>query len=102
MKENYKEVKRVVMFLMLFALIYVIDANAMTAPAAGEFAYTVYDVTVNKVLKGPIGFATGIFLICMGVAQGVQSKLIPAAATAVCGGALVNADSIVTSLGAVF
>ena len=32
------------------------NAMAMTVPAAGSFAYDLYDIGVNQILLGPIGF----------------------------------------------
>lgn len=77
-------------------------AEAITAPAATAFAYTVYDVAVNNVLKGPIGFVGGVGAIAMGVGNAFQGKIIPMALCLLGGGALIKADSIVTSMGAIF
>ena len=35
-------------------------AEAFAAPAAGTFAFDIYDIGVNQILKGPIGFAAGV------------------------------------------
>ena len=75
---------------------------AWTAPTTGSFAYDVYDVAVNKILKGPIGFVTGMGTMAAGgytianprsggAAVGVPMLLL--------GGALVKLDTITSSLG---
>ena len=35
-------------------------------PAAGSFAFDIYDVAVNQVLNGPIGFTGGVAAMAMG------------------------------------
>ena len=39
------------------------SASAITAPAAGTFAFDLYDVAVNDMLKGPVGFVGGMAAI---------------------------------------
>jgi len=73
--------------------------HAVTAPAAGSFAYDIYDIGVNKILGGPIGFVAGVGAIVVGAISAVQQKVF-AAVPAILGGAgMLNADSIVESLG---
>ena len=74
-------------------------AQAITAPATGSFAFDVYDVGVNKILSGPIGFVAGVGAIVIGAVSAVQQKVV-AAVPAILGGAvMLNADSVVESLG---
>ena len=76
-------------------------AHAITAPASGSFAYSVYDVGVNDILKGPIGFVGGAAAIVYGAVAAIQGKVM-AAVPAILGGAvMLKADSIVSSLGAI-
>ena len=76
-------------------------AHAITAPATGSFAYTVYDVGVNDILKGPIGFVGGAAAIVYGAVRAIQGNIM-ASAPAILGGAvLLKADSVVSSLGAI-
>ncbi len=76
-------------------------AHAITAPSTGTFAYTVYDVGVNDILKGPIGFVGGAAAIVYGAVRAIQGNVM-AAAPAVLGGAvLLKADTVVSSLGAI-
>ncbi|QYK83487.1 hypothetical protein IBG34_23110 (plasmid) [Aeromonas media] len=35
----------------------------MEHPAAGAFGYDLYDIGVNKLLKGPVGFVAGVGII---------------------------------------
>jgi len=78
------------------------DVAAWNAPAQGSFAWDVYDIAVNKMLNGPIGFVAGMgamgaggYMIANsragGMASGIPMILL--------GGALVNLDSITQSLG---
>lgn len=78
------------------------DVMAWTAPASGSFAYDVYDIAVNKILNGPIGFVTGMGVMgaggyflansrAGGFASGIPMILL--------GGALIKLDSIIQSLG---
>jgi len=77
-------------------------AHAVTSPAQGSFAYDVYDIAVNKMLKGPIGFVSGMAAMVFGAVAAIQQRVM-AAVPAVLGGAmLLKADSILTSLGALF
>lgn len=74
-------------------------AHALAAPATGTFAYDVYDVAVNKLLKGPIGFVVGLALIVFGATQLLKSWMV-AILGVLAGTILVKADAIVVSLGA--
>ena len=77
-------------------------AHAVTTPATGSFAYDVYDIAVNKMLKGPIGFVAGMAAMVFGAVAAIQQRVM-AAVPAVLGGAmLLKADSILTTLGALF
>ncbi|MEW6290765.1 MAG: hypothetical protein AB1545_13025 [Thermodesulfobacteriota bacterium] len=75
-------------------------ANAFNAPAAGTFAFDIYDIGVNQILKGPIGFAAGVGSMVAAAVMAIRQMLLPAAATVLGGAFLLKADSVVTSLGA--
>jgi len=77
-------------------------AMAITAPAAGAFAYDVYDVAVNSILKGPIGFVGGVVAIVFGAVAAIRAEVMYAIPAILGGAVLLKADSIVTSLGAIF
>ncbi|GBO86293.1 hypothetical protein NUW46_19905 (plasmid) [Marinobacter sp. MA] len=73
-------------------------ASAITAPAAGTFAFDLYDVAVNDMLKGPVGFVGGLAAIVLSAVQITKNWML--AAGGVLGGtAMIKADSITTSLG---
>lgn len=85
---------------LLFVLMIAPFAHAITAPAAGSFAYDVYDIGVNKILKGPIGFVAGVVAIVMGAAAAIMGEIMYAIPAILGGGILLKADAVVTSLGA--
>jgi hypothetical protein len=76
------------------------QADAFTTPAAGTFAYDIFDIGVNQILKGPIGFAAGVGSMVAAAIMAIRQMLLPAAATILGGAFLLKADSVVTSLGA--
>lgn len=76
------------------------NALAFTAPASGTFAYDIYDVGVNQILKGPIGFVGGVGAMVAAGVMAIRQMLLPAAATVLGGAFLLKADSVVSTLGA--
>ncbi len=76
------------------------QAFAITTPAAGSFAYDIYDIGVNEILKGPIGFVGGIGAMVAASVMAIRQMLLPAAATVLGGAFLLKADAIVSSMGA--
>lgn len=76
------------------------QADAFNAPAAGTFAFDIYDIGINQILKGPIGFAAGVGSMVAAAVMAIRQMLLPAAATVLGGAFLLKADSVVTSLGA--
>ena len=97
---------RFMLFLVAFSVAYialsVVPAMAITAPAANSFAYDLYDVAVNQMLKGPVGFVGGITAIAMGAVSAIQQKVFGAVPCILGGVAILKADSIVASLGSIF
>jgi len=77
-------------------------ALAFTAPAAGSFAYTVYNVAVTQMLDGAIGFVAGVAAMVLGAVMAIQQKVTLAFPCILGGAVLLNAESLVTTLGAVF
>ncbi len=71
-----------------------------TAPATGSFAYDVYDIAINQILKGPIGFVCGASAIVIGAVCAIQQKIMSAVPAILGGAALMKADAITASLGA--
>jgi hypothetical protein len=75
-------------------------ANAFVAPAAGSFGFDIYDVVVNQILAGPIGFVAGVVLIVWGATQLMRSWMTTIMCV-IAGTILIKAVTILTSLGAV-
>jgi hypothetical protein len=102
--EDPKTAQRLGIGLLAFGafLVTASQVGAFTAPASGSFAYTVYDVAVTKILQGAIGFVGGVGAMVMGAVLAIQQKVM-AAIPAILGGAiLLNADTLVTTLGLTF
>lgn len=75
---------------------------AVTAPAQGSFAYDVYDIAVNKMLKGPIGFVSGAVAVVIGAVSAISGRILLAVPSIIGGAALLKADAITESLGLLF
>jgi hypothetical protein len=73
-------------------------AHAFTAPAAGDLGYDIYDIVVNKGVKGPLGFVGGVAAFLFGVSRLFSNIMIgiPTIVAAVC---LIKADSILQTFG---
>jgi hypothetical protein len=97
---------RFMLFLIAMSVTWlvlsVVPAMAVVAPVSGSFAYDLYDVAVNKMLQGPIGFVGGIAAIAMGAAMAIQQKVFGSVPCILGGVAILKADSIVSSLGSIF
>lgn len=74
---------------------------AIVAPAAGSFAYDVYDIAVTRMLQGPVGFVGGVAAMVVGAVFAIQGKIMGAIPAIVGGAVLLKADTLVTSLGAI-
>jgi len=77
-------------------------AHAITAPTSGSFAYDVYDIAVNKMLDGPIGFVGGMMAMVIGAVAAIQQRIMAAVPCILGGAMLLKADDLITSLGAIF
>ena len=87
--------------ILAFLCVFVATADsAITAPVAGSFAYDLYDVGVLQILDGPIGFTAGVAAMVLGAVSAMQQKLMQSVAPILGGVFMMNADSIVTSMGA--
>ncbi|MFH7319278.1 hypothetical protein ACHHRT_01565 [Desulfurivibrio sp. D14AmB] len=75
------------------------QAAAFTAPVAGSFAYDLYDVGVNGVLKGPIGFVAGVGAMAGAAFLAFRQMILPAAGTVLGGVFMLKADAVVETLG---
>lgn len=73
-------------------------AMAFSTPTAGDFGYDIYDIVVNNMLDGPIGFIGAIVLIIWGATKVMTNWMI----TVLCvisGTIIIKADALVTTLG---
>ncbi|MGB9879040.1 MAG: hypothetical protein ACPLGZ_03555 [Candidatus Pelagibacter ubique] len=72
---------------------------AFTAPSSGGFAYDVYDIAVNQILKGPVGFVGGVASMVLGAISLVTGRYLTAIPAVLGGAILLKADALVSSLG---
>ena len=77
-------------------------AHAITAPTSGTLFYDAYDIVINSMLKGAVGFVAAILIFALSVGLFLMQKVVPGIVGIVCAAILIKADTIVTSLGAVF
>lgn len=101
MKENNKSI--IITGLVLGAAFIAVapgSAHAIATPVAGSFAFDLYDIAVNDLLKGPAGFVGGIAGMLTAAILLMRQQLLPAGATVLGSAFLLKADSIVGSLGA--
>ena len=77
------------------------EALAVTAPTTGSFAYDIYNIGVNSILKGPIGFVAGVGAIVFGAIEAIRGQVMGSVPAILGGAALLKADSIVTTLGCI-
>ena len=87
MKKGY-QAEVVVLLGVFFVAAIPLEAFAVTAPVVGSFAYDVFDIGVNKILKGPIGFVGGVSAMSFGAWSSVTGK-IGQAIPAIIGGAVL-------------
>ncbi|MDO6415434.1 hypothetical protein Q4F19_13660 [Sphingomonas sp. BIUV-7] len=75
-------------------------AHAFTAPAVGDLGYDIYDIVVNKGVKGPLGFVGGVAAFLFGVSRLFSNVMvgIPTIVAAVC---LIKSDTILQTFGMV-
>jgi hypothetical protein len=75
-------------------------AHAFTAPATGDLGYDIYNIVVNKGVKGPMGFVAGVAAFLFGVSRLFSNVMIgiPTIVAAVC---LIKADTILQTFGMV-
>lgn len=95
--------KTVTTLAILTAVWFLLSTNAMamTVPAAGSFAYDLYDIGVNQILLGPIGFIAGVACMVFAAILAIRQMILPAAGVVLGGAFLLKADSVVQSIGAV-
>ena len=82
-------------FFILFLIILACNtAFAFSAPNSTTTAYKIYDIFVNKLLFGGLGYAGGLLLVCNGVYNAVVGKYgISGAVTSIVSGGLLAATT---------
>lgn len=91
-----------VAYAVMTATVLVASQNAMaiTAPTTGSFAYDLYDVAVNDILNGAPGFVGGLAGVAYSATKLGTNWML--AVLGILGStAVLQADAITTSLGAV-
>ncbi|CAM8670916.1 MULTISPECIES: hypothetical protein [Sphingomonadales] len=85
---------------LAFAAMVSGGAHAFTAPAVGDLGYDIYDIVVNKGVKGPLGFVGGVAAFLFGVSRLFSNVMvgIPTIVAAVC---LIKSDTILQTFGMV-
>jgi len=86
------------LFALVVGLVIAPSAFAITAPAAGSFAYDLYNVAVNDVLLGAPGFV-GAVIIMVVSAVNLTRNWVLSIAGLLGGVILINADTITASMG---
>lgn len=91
------------MILAVWAVMSVPSVTfAFTTPGSGTFAYDVYDITVNKILKGPIGFVAGVAGVVLGATQLFVGRYMTAVPPILGGALLLKAEDILATLNITF
>ena len=92
---------RFIVLLAATGLVVAVNAMAMTVPAAGSFAYDLYDIGVNQILLGPIGFVAGVACMVFAAILAIRQMILPAAGVVLGGAFLLKADAVVQTIGAI-
>lgn len=93
-------IQRFTFFFVVLFLCMATSVQGMTTPAAGSFAYDLYDIGVNQILLGPIGFVGGCGVMVLAGILAIRQMLLPAAGAVLGGAFMLKADSVVQSVGA--
>lgn len=91
----------VVSAMVISCLMSAANALAMAVPAAGSFAYDLYDIGVNQILLGPIGFTGGVGVMAIAAILAIRQMILPAACAVLGGAFLLKGDAVVQTLGAI-
>jgi len=75
---------------------------AFTEPASGSFAYDVYDIGINKILEGPIGFVAGAGAMVYGATRLFTGAVFPAVISILGGAVFLKAPDLIETLGMLF
>jgi len=86
---------------VLLSTLIVGEALAYTGSSSG-FAGEVYDIVVDKLLNGPVGFTAGVGCLVYGTASLVLGRVVPAVLSIIGGAMLIKAPAIANTLGMLF
>ncbi len=86
--------------LMALTVLFSGTAMAMTTPAATSFAYDIYNIGVNQILLGPIGFVAGVAFVILAAVLALRNMYVPAGGVVLAAAFMLNADTVITSMGA--
>lgn len=101
-EERYQPARTFTTIVVLAsACLLAANAMALTAPGTGTFAYDLYDIGINQILKGPIGFVAGVACMVLAAVLAVRQMLLPAVCCVLGGAFLLKADSVVETIGAI-
>ena len=75
------------------------QAFAFTAPASGSFAFSVYDLFMNEILTGAIGFVIAAGLVLYALFWAVRSNVFGTIVCAIAAGLIIFIEDVVISLG---
>ena len=100
-KEGSMEVIKTIALMLFISLGFCDFAWAISAPPGGSFAYDIYEIAVNDILQGPIGYVAGVGFIALGAVNAGRNNIMAAIPCILGGGALLRANSIVETLGAI-
>ena len=95
-----QRVHRTTPVALLAILLQAGNALAMTVPASGSFAYDLYDIGVNHILLGPVGFTGGVACMCVAAILAIRQMILPAAGVVLGGAFLLRANTVVETIGA--
>ena len=85
--------------LVLTVGFFPVVASAFQAPASGSFAYSVYDLFMNEILTGAIGFTIAAGLVLYAIFWAVRSNVFGTIVCAICAGLIIFIEDVVISLG---
>lgn len=74
-------------------------ASAFQAPASGSFAFSVYDLFMNEILTGAIGFVIAAGLVLYAIFWAVRSNVFGTIVCAIAAGLIIFIEDVVISLG---
>jgi len=99
-----KKVSLVMMLGVLVGALLVLPhlSWAFSTPTSGSFAYDLYDISANKMIKGAIGYVAALALAIWGIVNMAQTEFGPGAAKLGAGGLLAVITHVITTLGIIF